>query len=30
VTFAELVRLDMLEGTREAVEILLRDEKSRP
>ena len=30
VTFAELARLDMLEGNREAVEILLRDEKSRP
>lgn len=29
VTFAELHRLDILEGNREAVEILLRDEKAR-
>ena len=28
VTFAELRRLDILEGNREAVEILLRDEKA--
>ena len=30
VTFAELDRMDMLEGNREAVEILLRHEKERP
>jgi 8-oxo-dGTP diphosphatase len=30
VTFAELRRLDILEGNREAVEILLRYEKARP
>jgi 8-oxo-dGTP diphosphatase len=30
VTFAELRRLDILEGNREAVEILLSHEKARP